>query len=357
MLYFYKYLDHHRIQTLHQFIEDFFEQMHIYNKKQFSSELLNKDFKPIADTYKKALLTHLQAVFEEYKKLEKDEQDKIYEGFKTNNDIQELCKGEGDPIRYEDLSPGIRTALKNLFYNLYKKMLKRKEYCDQYGNQKEHFEEFCKLNKEAMVWPFCGLTDLPSEYDSFRADYDHFLAKGVYPFNSVNFRNLVPMCSICNSKFKKQKNILYRENNKENRRKVFYPYDSNPGEISIEIIVEKDIDSETGNDYRAEINGAAESQEEINTWDEIFEIKERYQAVIKKRSNSWIELFKLEYKRWRKRGDIDFSEFIDETLEVLTFKKLEEKAFLQKSYFEYLCADQEEFKNNLEETIDRGVFW
>jgi hypothetical protein len=74
----------------------------------------------------------------------------------------------------------------------------------------------------------------------------------------------------------KQKNILYRENKKENRRKVFYPYDVNPGEISIGIIIEKDIDIETGNDYKVEINGAADTREEINTWDEIFEIKERY---------------------------------------------------------------------------------
>lgn len=356
MLYYYKYLDHHRIQTLHQFIEDFFEQMYLYNKKEFSSELLNQDFKPIADAYKDSLLTHLQVVFEEYKKLETDEQDKIYKGFKTNNDIQKLCKGEGDRLRYEDLSPGISTALKKLFYNLYEQILKRKEYCDRYGNQKEHFEEFCKLNKEAMECPFCGLTDLPSEYDSFRADYDHFLAKGIYPFNSVNFRNLVPMCGICNSKFKKQKNLLYRENNKKNRRKVFYPYDANPGEISIEIIIEKDIDIETGNDYKVEINGTTDTREEINTWDEIFEIKERYLAVIKKRSNSWIEMFKLEYKKWRKRGYNDFSEFINDTLEILAFKKFQDKAFLQKSYFEYLSADQEEFKNNLEETIDSGVF-
>jgi hypothetical protein len=43
-------------------------------------------------------------------------------------------------------------------------------------------------------------------------------------------------------------------------------------------------------------------------------------------------------------------------LEVLAFKNFQDKAFLQKSYFEYLSTDQEEFKNNLEETIDRGVF-
>lgn len=56
-----------------------------------------------------------------------------------------------------------------------------------------------------------------------------------------------------------------------------------------------------------------------------------------------------------KRGNNDFSLFIDETLEALAFKKFQDKAFLQRSLFKFLSVDPEEFKNNLEETIDRGV--
>ncbi len=34
-------------------------------------------------------------------------------------------------------------------------------------------------------------------------------------------------------------------------------------------------------------------------------------------------------------------EFIEDTLEVLAFKKFQEKAFLQKSYIEYLCTEED----------------
>jgi len=62
-------------------------------------------------------------------------------------------------------------------------------------------------------------------------------------------------------------------------------------------------------------------------------------------------LFKYEYKRWQERGDIDFSQFIDDTLDVLAFKKFQEKAFLKKSFFEYLAAD-EEFQDNLNAAME-----
>jgi hypothetical protein len=350
MLYFYEYLEDHPIQTLHYFIEHFFEQIHAYAGEQFTPDLLHPDFKPIAETYKTVLMIPLRQVFEEYRKLPQEERDKIYYGFKVNNDIGKLCQGEGEPVRYRELSGEIKTALKQLFNNLYKQVLNRKAYCTRYGDQGEHYKKFCELNREASVCPFCGLEDLPSEHDSYRADYDHFLVKVEYPFSSVNFRNLVPMGHICNSKFKKQKNILFRDNDKKRRRKVFYPYETNSKNYAIEVQV-KESDGESAGTFNIEINGPADRQQEIKSWDEIFEIKTRYGAKIKERSKSWVSHFMLRYKEWREgKASTEFGDFVHKIREELASVKLHDKAFLQKSYFEYLAAD-EAFEENLNATI------
>ena len=57
-------------------------------------------------------------------------------------------------------------------------------------------------------------------HHSKREAYDHYLPKVLYPFNSINFRNLAPACHECNSTYKLGKDPAH---NPAGRRKAFNP--------------------------------------------------------------------------------------------------------------------------------------
>jgi len=66
---------------------------------------------------------------------------------------------------------------------------------------------------ELKVCPFCNreyifkFTDKIKSENRIIATLDHYYDKDTYPFLSVSFFNLIPSCSICNSKFKHTKNF------------------------------------------------------------------------------------------------------------------------------------------------------
>lgn len=78
------------------------------------------------------------------------------------------------------------------------------------GDIDDHYQTFVQTNKAGKC-PFCGINDLLGEYHSKREAYDHYLPKALYPFNSINFRNLVPACHHCNSSYKTSKDPAYTQ--------------------------------------------------------------------------------------------------------------------------------------------------
>ena len=349
MLYFYKYLENHDINKLHEHIEYFFDEMYKRNSDRFSQNILHPEFKPLAKKCKKILLKPIKRIFKEFKALDDQEKDNVYNAFKTNNLIERLCRGEDEPIHYEELPDALREEIKAFFYNLYEEFPKRKCFVEIYGNQKQHFDEFCKLN-ERDICPFCGLADLQSEYDEIRDDYDHYLPKSKYPFNSVNFQNLVPICDKCNKKYKSQIDTLYKRNNKAGRRKVFYPYDG----LSNETIKVKISTNGTNSDvfngcFEIALNGLQSMHEEIESWNDIFKIKKRYKAKIKKKIITWTDRLKNRLRKEQRKTGFDLNSFLTEYLDDLNFAELDDKCFLKKAVFDFLFSLQE-FRDSLIES-------
>lgn len=66
---------------------------------------------------------------------------------------------------------------------------------------------------DLKVCPFCNreyifkFNDTKQQKARILASLDHFYDKDTYPFLSVSFYNLIPSCTICNSKFKHTKNF------------------------------------------------------------------------------------------------------------------------------------------------------
>jgi hypothetical protein len=137
-----------------------------------------------------------------------------------------------------------------------------------------HYDAFVKANDEGKC-PYCGYGDIKGQYNTKREAYDHFLPKGIYPFNSVNFRNLAPMCHECNSSYKLKKDPIVSN---ATRRKAFYSFATIASGISLEItFANSDIDQLCPANITLTVT-APGRDEEVGTWKDVFGIEERYKA-------------------------------------------------------------------------------
>lgn len=351
MLYTYRYTDNHIIEKLQQYIEFFFESMFREDVIIFSDDIIHIDFRSIVKECDK-LEGLLKSVFEAYKQLDKKSQDLIKQGFKNNNLIEKLCSGEVEPIHYNDIPELLRTHLEGLFLYLYNGVLNTTAFTIKHCDMKSHFNASRELNKKYKFCPFCGLYRLNSQYDIGRDDYDHYLPKTKYPFNSVNFRNLVPICHECNSKYKKAKDPLFKDDDKTKRRKVFYPYDNLMDSMTFKLSVAGQgkipiIDD----DLNIEITSDLNRVEEIEAWDDIFQIKDRYISEIKNKIDSWIDDYLVRiYKKKINEPGFDFKATLNDYL--IESKELQsiDQNFLKMVTFE-LLASEYDFEEILNDTL------
>ena len=206
--------------------------------------------------------------------------------YQANNDIKGVCANDPALLiaRYADVlaaHPELGKELAAFFKGLYSsELLGLKALKEKIGDINDHYKKFMRVNTVGKC-PFCGITDIHGIYHTKREAYDHYLPKALYPFNSINFHNLVPTCHYCNSSYKISKDTAFTPNDPAggmHRRKVFYPY-ANPGhKIEIEIRLKKsDIDHLEPDDLDIEF-GPETLNEEIETWKDIYGIEERYKA-------------------------------------------------------------------------------
>ncbi len=124
------------------------------------------------------------------------------------------------------------------------------------------------------VCPFCGCEffDAPG---APREDDDHYLAESHYPFAAANLRNLVPMGSKCNQRYKHAANILVAQDGA--RRRAFYPYSQIS--VSISLDASEPFAADDGRKTRWVVDLLPASPE-CETWDQVFSIRERYSRDI-----------------------------------------------------------------------------
>lgn len=200
--------------------------------------------------------------------------------YQANNEIEKVCAN--DPafqvVRYADIAaihPELSEHLASFFKGLYsQQLLNLATLRDKIGGIDEHYQAFMQTNTTGKC-PFCGLGDIKGVHHSRREAYDHYLPKGLYPFNSINFRNLAPACHECNSTYKLSRDPAH---NVAGRRKAFYPYATGTPNIEISVDLDKpDIDHLTPDDIHLTF-GPAAFHEEIETWKDVYGIDERYKA-------------------------------------------------------------------------------
>ena len=144
-------------------------------------------------------------------------------------------------------------------------------------------------NSGIRVCPFCGLERFqPAGLK--RNALDHLMPISRYPFVSSDFRNLPPACYPCNSQYKRDIDVLYDDAG--NRRVCSDPYSGPVFTVSL-----AGSEFEAGNNSggyklpRWNINLIGGPAPQSGTWDAVYSIKSRYEAVLDRDFISWIEHF------------------------------------------------------------------
>lgn len=337
------------MERLNTYIKHYFRAMY-YNKcNTFHFSMLHDDFVNIVNECPK-LEEYLVRIYNTYKKLDRGMQTYIYKGFIKNNLIEKLCTGLVEPIHYEEIPQTMRELFKKFFYYLYDDLLGTVALETACSSFHDYHQKFLEENDNMAFCPFCGLFPLTNQGVKYRDDYDHYFPRSIYIFNSVNFKNLIPMCNICNSMVKGNKDIIYDGRNKTNRRKAYYPYRNQINVGDVKVLVDQDHSG----GFEIQLLYPSALSEEMESWMDIFDIKSRYRGVITDSSKRWNKRFRSSYKRTLgKQPTMDFSDFVAEELSHLDDRNYENTAFLEKAYIEFM-AQFDSFESDLKETIRNG---
>lgn len=228
----------------------------------------------------------IKSIYDLFAALSPAQIEQLKQWYEANNDIEKVCaNAPGVSIaRYADIQGlhlELSAQLAAFFKGLYsQQLLGLCTLRQQIGNIDDHYKAFMSANSTGKC-PFCGIADMQGVYHSTREAYDHYLPKGLYPFNSINFHNLVPACHHCNSSYKTSKDPAVTPKDPAgttHRRKVFYPYANSGHTIEVKIeLTSLDIDNLVPDDIQL-VFGPSSLNEEIETWKDIYGIEERYKA-------------------------------------------------------------------------------
>ncbi|MBQ0755233.1 MAG: hypothetical protein KBT87_08220 [Gammaproteobacteria bacterium] len=252
-------------------------------KKFFYSDKKNADF----------FYGNVERIYGHFARLKPKHIRRLKWWYFSNNDIERLCSNNPSlhSARYADIEsryPDLAKALRIFFTGLYD--FDAADIKAKVGDINDHYQAFMAINTTGKC-PFCGIGDIKGIHHTKRDAYDHYLPKALYPFNSINFHNLVPACHECNSTYKLSKDPL---NTSTGRRKAFYPYANPNYRIELNLDLGKpDIDHLAPADIQITF-GPADINEEIETWKDVYGIEERYKAkCCSGDSKDWLEQIRI----------------------------------------------------------------
>lgn len=297
MHYFYKYITH-PIEKLQEYLDFIFLNVWYNASGTFDANNLNGhlELKQIyidlgnSDSIAADLFnSSIEKIFEEFTKLSQTEKDVLRQGYLVNNNIEDLCLNKTSiPVLYAEIKvkhPILHDLFKRFFGKLYgSESPFNLKIFGQLSKEliNIHYKDFMDVNKKRKC-PFCGLNNIKGNLYKYREAYDHFLPKALYPFNSINFRNLAPMCNECNSTYKKTAIPINTKNPLKSgsiRQKAYYPYSNLKSDYQVEVaITRKDVENLSPSDIRINFKTATQS-EEVDAWKRVYGIDERYKAML-----------------------------------------------------------------------------
>lgn len=280
---------------------------------------LNPDFKLLYNSYG-WLKKEVDEIYDACKPLSKNDRNKIRTGFITNNSVKDLCNGQ-TPVYLNEMPGQVETFIKPLLVDFYESLLDKAKVP---GTKKDYYEKLIQEN-DFQYCPACGLTDFEHEDSARREAFDHYLPKSEYPFASINFSNLVPLCYKCNSDRKKAKDPI------ENDREAFFPFSKEPHNIGISVTINPDkiLDKLNFEDVIFSFKG---DQNKIETWDWLFGISERYNNSTRGFTKSFLRKIKRRHDDFQSNSSNKQWTYIDSLNKIINdyeYDKYEDKKFLK----------------------------
>lgn len=338
MLRTYKYIETD-LQKLHDNIMAFFDRIE-FETGDFSTNFFDSDFyDKIAKHHKKILVIPLEKLYTEIRKWSQENRSSFIQKIRESNDIENICKRNKEPLSIDNIPDSIKNikikikkkeilVVQKLSNDLYNQVLQGEYMSNLYGSLQSHFEKLRESPNDFLKCPACGLENLKTGAEC-RNQYDHYLHKSKYIFSSINFKNLVPICTECNSYDVKHDRDILNENN---IRRIFYPYDETHQKININVNVINDNGDLNNLDFNFSYSTIDNRNEEIDSWKTIFKIDSRYKARAKGAGIKWYNHFLL-FKYKPKYKGIPEKELIEtyfecqdeETIEIIMVPVL--KAF------------------------------
>lgn len=312
MLRLYNPITRHDIFKLHKTLEHLVCDVWCEANNDSCESKMNADLKKLVEySYKTGTTfgTEIERIYVVFKGLDKPKKDTVIKAFKQADQIEELCAKKERPIYLSGLDKVVEDDIKPLFKWCYEGLLNKKKVS---GDKLKYYQELID-NNEFNLCPCCGLIDFesPDDDNEVREAYDHYLPKSKYPFASVNFKNLVPLCYKCNSERKKSKDPI------ENDRIAFYPFSTEVHDIGFACTYEIDIDKEL-NAVLKDLNFSFSGKdEELDTWNWLFAIKYRYNKKVNGSAKTFLREIKNRYRNAKKRdNDLTYIDFIEEEIEL-----------------------------------------
>jgi hypothetical protein len=298
MLFPYAYVPH-QMDRMQEFIDCIFFEVWckapiglVFHPELFEGNLDLKEvmsefgFSAKAPESGKTFYKEVKKIYELFAMLSAQEIEQFKCWYQGNNDLEKVCANEPTVqlVRYADIEanyPDLTEQLASFFKGLYSR-LGLADLRAKIGDIDNHYKAFSKVNNIGKC-PFCGIGELLGANHTPREAYDHYLPKALYPFNSANFKNLVPACHHCNSSYKTSKDPTYTPKDPAGatlRRKVFFPFAKVHTGIDIKVTLphgdlEKMAPAEIALSF-----GPAGSAQQIDTWKDVYGIEERYRAKL-----------------------------------------------------------------------------
>ena len=262
----------------------------VFNSKNiaaptFSSALVLPKYRPlIDDTNDDYILIPLTEAYLICKTLNRIQIKLLKRAVHNNNKIRELCNGDVQPVKYvqiESINTDLKKAIKLFCDCLYDHCIKLEPFYTSYENINAYYKT---VVKKSSICRCCGINKILTQFHTHRSALDHYLPRKYYPFNSLNFKNLIPICDNCNGKYKLSEDTLYITNNKGKKKEsktrtvAFYPYSRTTHDIDFDITFSKNFDSTIEpKDIEIELTCVGNT-DKVTSWDRIFGIKENYKA-------------------------------------------------------------------------------
>ncbi len=211
---------------------------------------------------RKKLGEAVEAIFDAYRDLNAAGRDLVLEAFDDQQNIADLFDGNRTANTLVDLPATMRAPLKEYADRVF-------DVLDEWGIRDRSYA----IHDEggASACPFCGYEAMDCSRIR-NMDWDHYLAKTLYPFAGADLRNLSPMGDGCNGSFKRAKDVL--RSNGGLRRACFDPY----GELQASMHLQNSVMFARGHGNELPVwkISFVGDQDRRDTWESVFVLRTRW---------------------------------------------------------------------------------